>query len=168
VPFRYTPSDFIGRDCRFLQGPGTDPTAVATIGRALGRGDDVQVIILNYRKDGSPFWNLLSITPLRNREQEVVAFLGVQKDVTDLVRFYLDRVAAASAKLASIKLATVSNAQSGRWCTFCAMDCPMGVLGGGGGDRGDGGGWQKGESEEGEEDIVASLFSEAADMFNSD
>ena len=158
---------------------------MATIGRALGRGDDVQVIILNYRKDGSPFWNLLSITPLRNREQEVVAFLGVQKDVTDLVRFYLDRVAAASAKLASIKLATVSKAQSGRWCAFCAMDCPMGVLGGGGeegvhscthssggggagGDRGDGGGGQKGESEEGEEDIVASLFSEAADMFNSD
>ena len=147
---------------------------MATIGRALGRGDYVQVIILNYRKDGSPFWNLLSITPLRNREQEVVAFLGVQKDV-----------AAASAKLASIKLATVSKAQSGRWCAFCAMDCPMGVLGGGGeegvhscthssggggagGDRGDGGGGQKGESEEGEEGIVASLFSEADEMFNSD
>jgi len=157
---------------------------VATIGRALGRGDNVQVIILNYRKDGSPFWNLLSITPLRNREQDVVAFLGVQKDVTDLVRFYLDRVAAASAKMASIKFATVSNAQSGRWCALCAMDCPLGVLGGGGeegahscthssgggarGDRGDGGGGRKDESEEGEEDIITSLFSEAVEMSNSD
>jgi hypothetical protein len=51
-------------------------------------------MLLNYRKDQTPFWNLLSLDPLRNRDGEVVATLGVQKDVTELVRLYLERIRA--------------------------------------------------------------------------
>jgi PAS domain S-box-containing protein len=56
-------------------------------------------MLINYRKDGSPWWNLLSITPLRNCAQEIIAFLGVQKDVTDLVRRALSLYLRASSVL---------------------------------------------------------------------
>ncbi len=75
-------AEVVGRNCRFLQGPDTDPAAAAEIRAALAEGRECVVEILNYRKDGSTFWNRLSITPVRDAAGDVSHFIGVQSDVT--------------------------------------------------------------------------------------
>ncbi len=77
------PLDFVvGRNCRFLQGPDTAPQTRETIRRAVRSGEPCTVEILNYRKDGTSFWNRLSITPVKDDRGEVTHFIGVQSDVT--------------------------------------------------------------------------------------
>jgi phosphoserine phosphatase RsbU/P len=78
----YAVAEVLGRNCRFLQGPGTDPAAVAEIRAALAGQRECVVEILNYRRDGSPFWNRLSITPVRDDRGEVTHYIGIQSDVT--------------------------------------------------------------------------------------
>ncbi|MFO7693319.1 MAG: SpoIIE family protein phosphatase [Vicinamibacterales bacterium] len=78
----YAAADVMGRNCRFLQGPATDADDVAEIRSALAENRACVVEILNYRKDGTTFWNRLSITPVRNASGEVTHFIGVQSDVT--------------------------------------------------------------------------------------
>jgi PAS domain S-box-containing protein len=78
----YSAAEALGRNCRFLQGPGTDPAEVALIRAAVAGERECVVEILNYRKDGTPFWNRLSITPVRDEKGEVTHFIGVQSDVT--------------------------------------------------------------------------------------
>jgi len=78
----YSAESVIGKNCRFLQGPGTDPPAAEEIRRALREERDCVVEILNYRKDGIPFWNRLSITPVRDADHRLTHFIGVQSDVT--------------------------------------------------------------------------------------
>ncbi len=72
----------VGRNCRFLQGPDTDPVAVATLRRALAAGTGCTVTLRNYRRDGTPFWNELTLAPLRDTDGQVVAYVGVQVDAT--------------------------------------------------------------------------------------
>ena len=78
----YSVAETLGRNCRFLQGPGTDPAAVAEIRAAVAEQRECLVEILNYRRDGTPFWNRLSITPVRNERGEVTDYIGIQSDVT--------------------------------------------------------------------------------------
>lgn len=78
----YSPDFVIGRNCRLLQGPDTDPQTRETIRRAVRRAEPCTVEILNYRKDGTTFWNRLSITPVKDERGEVTHFIGVQSDVT--------------------------------------------------------------------------------------
>ena len=78
----YAPDFVLGRNCRFLQGPETDPQTRETIRRAVRRAEPCTVEILNYRKDGTTFWNRLSITPVRDERGEVSHFIGVQSDIT--------------------------------------------------------------------------------------
>jgi sigma-B regulation protein RsbU (phosphoserine phosphatase) len=78
----YPVADVLGRNCRFLQGPETDAGAMAEIRAALAECRDCVVEILNYRRDGSQFWNRLSISPVRNASGEVTHFIGIQSDVT--------------------------------------------------------------------------------------
>ena len=79
----YSIADVMGMNCRFLQGPDTDPAAAAQIRAALAESRPCVVEILNYRKDGTPFWNRLSITPVRDGAGDVTHFIGVQSDVTE-------------------------------------------------------------------------------------
>ncbi len=79
----YSAADVIGRNCRFLQGPGTDPESVSTLRTAVREKRPITVTLLNYRKDGTPFWNRLSITPVRDASGAVTHFIGVQSDVTE-------------------------------------------------------------------------------------
>jgi len=79
----YSVAEVIGRNCRFLQGPGTDPETVAVLRTAIQNRTAVTVTLLNHRKDGTPFWNRLSITPVRDAEGAVTHFIGVQSDVTE-------------------------------------------------------------------------------------
>ncbi len=79
----YSVAEVIGRNCRFLQGPGTDPEAVEELRTAIGNKRAATVTLLNHRKDGTPFWNRLSITPVRDAAGAVTHFIGVQSDVTE-------------------------------------------------------------------------------------
>lgn len=79
----YAISEVLGRNCRFLQGSGTDLDAVNQIRSAVREERECTVQLLNYRKDGTPFWNRLSITPVRDPSGSVTHFIGVQSDVTE-------------------------------------------------------------------------------------
>ena len=79
----YRIEDVLGKNCRFLQGPDTDADQVQEIREAIRAHRECTVEILNYRKDGTPFWNSLSITPIRNSDGEVTNFIGIQSDVTE-------------------------------------------------------------------------------------
>lgn len=81
----YDREDLIGRNCRFLQGAQTDPETVARIRAAVDAGTDVAVDILNYRKDGSSFWNGLYLSPVRDDEGRIQFFFASQLDVTDRI-----------------------------------------------------------------------------------
>ena len=72
-----------GRNCRFLQGPETDPAAVDRIRAAVRDAVDVHVHLLNYRKDGTTFYNALYVGPVRDEAGTVVYFFASQFDVTE-------------------------------------------------------------------------------------
>nr|AML76671.1 putative LOV domain-containing protein [Anemia tomentosa] len=74
----YTREEVIGQNCRFLQGPDTEPTAIQLISESLLAVRPCTVRILNYRKDKSPFWNLLHIAPVRSAGGKVAFYVGVQ------------------------------------------------------------------------------------------
>ncbi len=78
----YTSGEVLGSNCKFLQGDDVNPETVEVMRRAMREGRDCSVEILNHRKDGTPFWNRLSITPVRDDSGEVTHYLGIQSDVT--------------------------------------------------------------------------------------
>lgn len=78
----YAPEEIIGHNCRFLQGPGTDPRDVARIRTAVTERRGVELAILNYRKDGTTFWNQLLLAPVLDAQGEVAYFFASQYDVT--------------------------------------------------------------------------------------
>ncbi|MBW4632896.1 MAG: PAS domain-containing protein [Iphinoe sp. HA4291-MV1] len=79
----YSQEEVLGRNCRFLQGPDTDPATIEQIHNALQQEQACDVVIKNYRKDGTPFWNKLSISPSRDVTGQVINFIGVQVDITE-------------------------------------------------------------------------------------
>jgi PAS domain S-box-containing protein len=78
----YDREEIMGRNCRFLQGEDTDPAARDEIRRALSAGEEIQLELLNYRKDGSSFWNALSIGPVADRDGTLVYHFATLLDVT--------------------------------------------------------------------------------------
>ena len=79
----HSAAELLGRNCRFLQGKGTDPAAVAQLREAIATGQACTVELLNYRKDGTEFWNSVTLSPVRNDAGRVTQFVGVQTDVTE-------------------------------------------------------------------------------------
>jgi len=78
----YPLESVIGRNCRFLQGPATEPERVARIRAAIAKGEDIAIEITNYRADGTPFLNRLTITSLRAEGEDAEAvslYLGTQR-----------------------------------------------------------------------------------------
>lgn len=80
----YSLDETLGRNCRFLQGDDTAQPEILRLRDAVAAGEDVRVVLRNYRKDGSLFWNELYLTPVY-REGELVNFVGVQSDVGDFI-----------------------------------------------------------------------------------
>ena len=78
----YEREEVLGRNPRFLQGPETDPAVVDRLGEAIGEENPVTVEVRNYRRDGTPFWNELTIAPVYD-DGELVHYVGFQNDVTD-------------------------------------------------------------------------------------
>ncbi len=79
----YDEQDVIGRNCRFLQGPQTDPATVAEIRAAVAEERAVALDILNYKADGTPFWNALYLGPIFDHEGHLLYFFASQMDVTE-------------------------------------------------------------------------------------
>ncbi len=79
----YSEEDFIGHNCRFLQGEDTNPETIVKIRKAITEKKPITTEILNYRKDGRKFWNLLTITPLFDENGEHTHFIGMQTDITE-------------------------------------------------------------------------------------
>jgi two-component system cell cycle sensor histidine kinase/response regulator CckA len=82
----YDSGEVLGRNCRFLQGKDSDLAAVAKLREAIRDGLPCNVELLNYRKDGKPFWNALSISPIHDSAHQVTHFVAVQLDVTERKR----------------------------------------------------------------------------------
>lgn len=79
----YAKEELLGRNMRILQGPDTDPAALREIVNALKNGRNCEVVLKNYRKDGTSFWNELRVSPVRNEQGALTHFVGVQTDVTE-------------------------------------------------------------------------------------
>ncbi len=78
----YTRKEVLGRNCRFLQGPATDPAAVARIQAAVAAAEPLAIDIRNYRKNGEPFWNRLMLSPVLDAAEALAYYLASQVDVT--------------------------------------------------------------------------------------
>lgn len=78
----YPEKEVLGRNCRFLQGDETDPEELGRLRRAIDRSEPVSVVLCNCRKDGSTFWNALSVTPIFDQEGNTSHFVGVQTDIS--------------------------------------------------------------------------------------
>ncbi|HAJ64318.1 MAG TPA: hypothetical protein DCP31_38015, partial [Cyanobacteria bacterium UBA8543] len=101
----YTQEEAIGHNCRFLQGLDTDPKAIEQIRQSIRAGQECQVVLKNYRKDGTPFWNELRISPVRDAKGCLTHFIGIQTDITErkqaeeirqLMEFSIERAADAA------------------------------------------------------------------------
>ena len=82
----YDATTAVGRNCRFLQGERTDAEAVSTLREHVDAAEPVAVELVNYREDGTPFWNQVRITPVSDDDGDVTHFLGIQTDVTERKR----------------------------------------------------------------------------------
>ncbi len=90
----YTFDEAAGRNCRFLQGPATDRDTVRALRGALDAQQSITVTLLNYRKDGTAFWNEVSMSPVFDGAGTLTNFVGVQADVTARVQAEAEREAA--------------------------------------------------------------------------
>ncbi len=79
----YTAAEILGRNCRMMQGPDSDPAAIETMRHAVAARRSCTVEILNYRKDGTTFWNAISIAPIVEADGAVKYMVGLMNDVTE-------------------------------------------------------------------------------------
>jgi len=98
----YTREEILYQDCRFLQSGDRDQDALPKIRDALNSEGSCREILRNYRKDGTPFWNELSLSTVKNPNDGQVYFIGVQKDVTLQVKAQ-QRVTLLEAQLAEVQ-----------------------------------------------------------------
>jgi PAS domain S-box-containing protein len=78
----YELGEVLGRNCRFLQGPDTDPASVTALRDAIHAQQEISIQLLNYRKDGASFWNELHISPVHGTDGELIHFFACQLDVS--------------------------------------------------------------------------------------
>lgn len=98
----YSSEEILYQDCRFLQSGDRDQEALPLIRDALNREGSCREILRNYRKDGTPFWNELSLSTVKNPADGQTYFVGVQKDVTAQVKTQ-QRVTQLEAQLAELQ-----------------------------------------------------------------
>jgi PAS domain S-box-containing protein len=104
----YTQKEVLGRNCRFLQGPGTNPQAVEVIRKAIATGTDATVCLLNYKADGTAFWNQFFIAALRDSDNNIVNYV---RGSVDFRRNYTYSPSPSS----------LTTSLSSRFRTFCLL-----------------------------------------------
>src|SRR5918993_2826424 len=82
----YSMEEVVGRNCRFLQGEDRDQAALEELRACIREGQECRIVLRNYRKDGTRFWNELYVSPVRDDEGNLTNFVGVQNDVTQSKR----------------------------------------------------------------------------------
>nr|AML77282.1 putative LOV domain-containing protein [Gelsemium sempervirens] len=87
----YSSKEVIGRNCRFLQGPETDQNEVEKIRDAVRTGKGYCGRLLNYKKDGTPFWNLLTVTPIKDEKGRTIKYIGMQVEVSKYTEGLADK-----------------------------------------------------------------------------
>nr|AML78226.1 putative LOV domain-containing protein [Pellia sp. BC-2016] len=87
----YSAEEVIGRNCRFLQGVDTGQKEVASIREKLKIGEIYTGTLLNYKKDGTPFWNLLTLSPIKDDKGRVMKYIGMQAEVNSSSRISSSR-----------------------------------------------------------------------------
>ena len=107
----YAREEILGRNCRFLTGPGTEPHMTERIRDAIRRKQPVMAEILNYRKDGTPFRNAVMIAPIFGASGEIVYFLGSQVELGELGELGPD-IAAERRKASRDRISALSPRQS--------------------------------------------------------
>lgn len=94
----YSKTEVIGRSCYFLHGDDTEQPAIKELEKAIIKGKECQVILRNYRKDGTLFWNEFSLTPVQDDNGQLTHFISIQTDITKRKQTELE-IATASAAL---------------------------------------------------------------------
>jgi PAS domain S-box-containing protein len=77
----YAAEEVIGRNCRFLQGPESDPAVIAAMREAIAARRSISVELVNYRRDGTPFRNRLELAPVTDQARGIDAYIGIQRDI---------------------------------------------------------------------------------------
>lgn len=111
----YHNDEILYQDCRFLQKDDRDQSGLRAIRNAVETGQPSRQILRNYRKDGSMFWNELSITPVYNEADQLTYFIGIQKDVTEQVQAQ-EQVATLRQELAELQVRLKSSADRNPLC----------------------------------------------------
>ena len=109
----YSIEETVGHNCRFLQGPKTEPEKLMHIRKCISAGLPCTVQIKNYRKTGEEFINYLSLTPIRTAKGQVTHYVGIQSDITELVN-------TRTAELDALKKATIAEAATDAKSKFLA------------------------------------------------
>lgn len=103
----YTSEEILYQDCRFLQAGDRDQASLTRIREVLRNGGSCRETLRNYRKDGTPFWNELSLSTVKNADDGLTYFVGVQKDVTVQVKAQ-QRVTQLEAEVAALQAELVA------------------------------------------------------------
>ncbi|GGY48319.1 hypothetical protein GCM10011297_21570 [Bacterioplanes sanyensis] len=98
----YSADEILYQDCRFMQAGDRAQDGLEAIREAIELGRSSRVVLRNYRKDGSLFWNELSISPVYNDDDQLTYYIGVQKDVTAQIEAE-ERAKQAEQELAELK-----------------------------------------------------------------
>ncbi|MAE34441.1 MAG: hypothetical protein CMH97_04165 [Oceanospirillaceae bacterium] len=98
----YTADEILYQDCRFLQTGDREQEGLQEVRAAIKEGRSTRVVLRNYHKDGTMFWNELSLSPVRNDQDQLTYYIGIQKDVTAQIEAEA-RARAAEEELAALK-----------------------------------------------------------------
>ncbi|KAK9807567.1 hypothetical protein WJX72_002975 [[Myrmecia] bisecta] len=105
----YAVEEAIGKNCRFLQGPGTDTQTLDSIRSATRQGRPSVTQLMNYKKNGDAFVNYLSVTPIHDSTGKLTHYVGIQSDITELVNH---KKAELAAKHEAVQAAAATEAKS--------------------------------------------------------
>lgn len=126
----YSSAETVGRNCRFLQGTGRDEDKAARIRQAIVNGEHLQILLQNFRKDGTPFLNELILSPIFDSEGALTHMIGVQNDVTQREALKADLAKKTEDLVAANEELTTLNTEKTRLLNIAAHDLrgPLGSL----------------------------------------